>query len=163
MTRTALAAWMPVLQIGKYCGLAVDLLDLWRPAAAQFIRLNEFGRLSCGSDGAGGRASLYLASPSLLMGLRVRVGSEDTVRKWPHRRPNRYCLRLAGLCHALYSLVSSPMPSIATVTVLTGSFMDPTPSDVPQQMMSPGSSVMSCEILLTSCCALKIMSDIGYD
>jgi len=55
------------------------------------------------------------------------------------------------------------MPSIATVTLLIGSFIDPTPSDVPQQMMSPGSSVMSCEILLTSCCALKIMSDIGYD
>jgi hypothetical protein len=66
-----------------------------------------------------------------------------------------------GLCYALNSLVSSPMPSIATVTLLIGSFMDPTPSDVPQQMMSPGSSVMSCEILLTSCCALKIMSDIG--
>ena len=30
------------------------------------------------------------------------------------------------------SLVSSPMPSIATVTVLTGSFMTPTPTDVPQ-------------------------------
>ena len=59
------------------------------------------------------------------------------------------------------SLVSSPMPPIATVTVLTGSFMTPTPTDVPQAIRSPGNSVMSCEILLTSCCALKIMSDIG--
>ena len=34
---------------------------------------------------AGGRASLYLANLALLMGLHVRVGSEDTVWKWPHR------------------------------------------------------------------------------
>ena len=33
---------------------------------------------------------------------------------------------------------SSPMPSIATVTVLTGSFMTPTPTDVPQAIRSPG-------------------------
>src|SRR5467141_1441060 len=65
--------------------------------------------------------------------------------------------------YRLNSLVNSPMPSIATVTLLTGSFIDPTPSDVPQQIRSPGNNVMSCEILLTSCCALKIMSDIGYD
>src|ERR1700691_2212101 len=67
------------------------------------------------------------------------------------------------ICHCLNSLVSSPMPSIATVTLLIGSFIDPTPSHVPQQIRSPGNSVKSCEILLTSCCALKIMSDIGYD
>src|SRR5258707_14130977 len=53
------------------------------------------------------------------------------------------------------SLVSSPMPSIAIVTVLTGSFMTPTPTDVPQAIRSPGESVMSCEILLTSCCARR--------
>ena len=53
------------------------------------------------------------------------------------------------------------MPSIATVTVLTGSFMAPTPIDVPQQIKSPGSSVMSCEIWLTSYRALKIISEIG--
>ena len=68
------------------------------------------------------------------------------------RRPWAYCRN---------SLVSSPMPSIATVTVLTGSFMTPMPTDVPQAIKSPGNRVMSCEILLTSCCALKIMSDIG--
>jgi uncharacterized protein (DUF849 family) len=34
---------------------------------------------------AGGRASLYLANLALLMGLHVRIGSEDTVWKWPHR------------------------------------------------------------------------------
>src|SRR5258708_37519506 len=65
--------------------------------------------------------------------------------------------------YRLNSLVSSPIPSIATVTLLIGSFIDPTPSDVPQQIRSPGNNVMSCEILLISCCALKIMSDIGYD
>lgn len=37
---------------------------------------------------------------------------------------------------------------MATVTVLTGSSMTPTPTDVPQAMRSPGKSVMSCEILL---------------
>jgi 3-keto-5-aminohexanoate cleavage enzyme len=34
---------------------------------------------------AGGRASLYLANLSLLMGLHVRIGSEDTAWKWHHR------------------------------------------------------------------------------
>ncbi|WP_249123287.1 MULTISPECIES: 3-keto-5-aminohexanoate cleavage protein [unclassified Bradyrhizobium] len=34
---------------------------------------------------SGGRASLYLANLALLMGLHVRVGSEDTIWKWPHR------------------------------------------------------------------------------
>ena len=42
-----------------------------------------------------------------------------------------------------------------------GSFIAPTPSDVPQQIKSPGQSVMSWDILLTSCCALKIISEIG--
>src|ERR1700730_13371666 len=71
--------------------------------------------------------------------------------------------RSKGNGHRRNSLVNSPMPSIATVTLLIGSFIDPTPSDVPQQIRSPGNNVMSCEILLTSCCALKIMSEIGYD
>lgn len=39
--------------------------------------------------------------------------------------------------------------------------MAPTPSEVPQQIKSPGHSVMSWDILLTSCCALKIVSEIG--
>ena len=39
------------------------------------------------------------------------------------------------------------MPSIATVTVLTGSFMTPTPTEVPQAIKSPG---QQREILLTS-------------
>jgi len=59
------------------------------------------------------------------------------------------------------SLISSPIPSIATVTVFTGSFITPTPTEVPTAMRSPGSRVMSWEILLTSSCALKIMSAIG--
>jgi hypothetical protein len=41
--------------------------------------------------------------------------------------------------------------------VLTGSFLTPTPAGVPQAIKSPGKSVMSCEILLTSS-SLKIMS-----
>ena len=53
------------------------------------------------------------------------------------------------------------MPSIATLTVLIGSFITSTPTEVPQQIRSPGSSVMSCEILLTNRWALKIISEIG--
>jgi 3-keto-5-aminohexanoate cleavage enzyme len=34
---------------------------------------------------AAGRASTYLATLAILMGLHVRVGMEDTVWKWPHR------------------------------------------------------------------------------
>lgn len=34
---------------------------------------------------AAGRASTYLATLAILMGLHVRIGMEDTVWKWPHR------------------------------------------------------------------------------
>lgn len=34
---------------------------------------------------AGGRASTYVATLAMLMGLHVRVGMEDTIWKWPHR------------------------------------------------------------------------------
>jgi 3-keto-5-aminohexanoate cleavage enzyme len=34
---------------------------------------------------AAGRASTYLATMAVLMGLHVRVGMEDTIWKWPHR------------------------------------------------------------------------------
>ena len=34
---------------------------------------------------AAGRASVYLATLAVLLGLHVRVGMEDTVWKWPHR------------------------------------------------------------------------------
>jgi 3-keto-5-aminohexanoate cleavage enzyme len=34
---------------------------------------------------AAGRASTYLATLAILLGLHVRVGMEDTVWKWPHR------------------------------------------------------------------------------
>ena len=34
---------------------------------------------------AAGRASTYLATMAILMGLHVRVGMEDTIWKWPHR------------------------------------------------------------------------------
>ena len=40
------------------------------------------------------------------------------------------------------------MPPIVTSTVLPG-FMEPTPTDVPQQITSPGCNVMSWEIMLT--------------
>ena len=32
-----------------------------------------------------GRASTYLVAFSILLGLHVRVGMEDTIWKWPHR------------------------------------------------------------------------------
>jgi 3-keto-5-aminohexanoate cleavage enzyme len=34
---------------------------------------------------AAGRASTYLATMAMLLGLHVRIGMEDTVWKWPHR------------------------------------------------------------------------------
>ncbi len=34
---------------------------------------------------AAGRASTYLATLALLMGLNIRVGMEDTVYTWPHK------------------------------------------------------------------------------
>src|SRR3569623_1513432 len=67
----------------------------------------------------------------------------------------------AGEGYSRNSLVSSPMPSMATVTVFTFSFITPTPTEVPTAMRSPGNSVISWEILLTSSLALKIMSEIG--
>ena len=50
--------------------------------------------------------------------------------------------------YSSYRFRSVPIPSMVTSTVLPG-FIEPTPTDVPQQMMSPGCSVMSCEIALT--------------
>lgn len=44
---------------------------------------------------------------------------------------------------------SVPMPSIEISMRFDASFMTPTPTDVPQQMTSPGSSVMSCEMRAT--------------
>ena len=32
-----------------------------------------------------GRASSYLSTMAMLMGLHVRVGMEDTIYKWPHK------------------------------------------------------------------------------
>jgi hypothetical protein len=34
-----------MLQVGKCCGLAVDIVDLWRIVIAQFIRLSELEAL----------------------------------------------------------------------------------------------------------------------
>ena len=81
-----------------------------------------------------------------------------------NRGPREAICRARDVANGAYrrnSLCSSPIPSIATVTALTGSFIAPTPIDVPQQIKSPGSRVMSCEILLTSCWELKIISEIG--
>jgi hypothetical protein len=69
------------------------------------------------------------------------------------------CGRL-GLFVNLEAVGSVPMPSISTSTVLPG-FIDPTPIEVPQRMTSPGSRVMSWEIMLTSCSTEKRMSLIG--
>ena len=52
------------------------------------------------------------------------------------------------------------MPSITMLTVLPG-FIEPTPTDVPQAITSPGSRVMSCETRLTSIEGAKMMSDNG--
>ncbi len=57
-------------------------------------------------------------------------------------------LRCLLLLYSSYRLRSVPTPSIVTSTVLPG-FMEPTPTEVPQQMTSPGCSVMSCDIALT--------------
>ena len=59
-----------------------------------------------------------------------------------------------------YLLTRWPTPSMTTSTVLPG-FMEPTPTVVPQEMMSPGSRVMSWEIMLTSLNGRKIMSATG--
>lgn len=55
---------------------------------------------------AAGRASTYLATLALLMGLHVRVGMEDTVYVWPHRDKllpsNAYHFRLVrGIAESL--------------------------------------------------------------
>ena len=49
------------------------------------------------------------------------------------------------------------MPSISTSTALPG-FIGSEPSEVPQRITSPGSSVMSCDSRDTSSAGAKIMS-----
>ena len=44
---------------------------------------------------------------------------------------------------------SVPIPSIVTETVFWSSFMDPAPTDVPQQIISPGNKVISRDRMLT--------------
>jgi len=87
---------------------------------------------------------------------------KETGGKRPHqcstasrRRPglrDDYCSKV---------LVSVPMPSIVTSTTLLFSFITPTPTEVPQAMMSPGSSVMSREMSATSFTGGKYMSETG--
>lgn len=55
---------------------------------------------------------------------------------------------------------SVPIPSMMTSTVVFG-FIGKTPNDVPQAIISPGFSVMSCEIALTSRGTPMIMSETG--
>jgi hypothetical protein len=57
-------------------------------------------------------------------------------------------------------LRSTPMPSMATSTVQPRR-SGPAPSEVPQAIRSPGSSVRSCEMRLTSSAGGKIMSAHG--
>jgi hypothetical protein len=84
-------------------------------------------------------------------GFRLESGMRAKAHLGRSVRINGFTPQVSGdAVYCLNSLVSSPMPSIATVTVLTGSFITPTPTDVPQAIRSPGRSVMSCEILLTS-------------
>ena len=50
---------------------------------------------------------------------------------------------------------------LAAFAATGGVFMLPTPTEVPQRITSPGSRVMSFEIMLTSCATLKRMSLTG--
>ena len=47
-----------------------------------------------------GRASLYVATAALLLGLNIRVGMEDTVWRWPHR-PDKLTSNMVALQSAL--------------------------------------------------------------
>lgn len=58
-------------------------------------------------------------------------------------------------------LLSVPMPSMVTSTTFLASFMTPTPIEVPQQMTSPGSSVMSRDSSETRVTGGKYMSATG--
>ena len=49
---------------------------------------------------AAGRASLYVATAALLLGLNIRVGMEDTVWRWPHR-PDKLASNMSALQSAL--------------------------------------------------------------
>ena len=57
-------------------------------------------------------------------------------------------------------LASTPIPAISTSTVAPG-LIEPTPRDVPQATMSPGSSVIPCESMATSSAGGRIMSESG--
>ena len=57
-------------------------------------------------------------------------------------------------------LTNEPIPSICTSTVQP-SLIDPTPTDVPHAITSPGSSDMSWDMRLTSSSGGMIMSDSG--
>src|SRR3954467_13239006 len=60
-------------------------------------------------------------------------------------------------CNVLRSV---PIPSIEMDTVAP-SLIDPTPTDVPHAITSPGSSVRSCEMRLTCSAGENTMSDSG--
>ena len=65
----------------------------------------------------------------------------------------------AGIADGAPSVLESvPNPSIVTSTV-EPSGIEPTPSEVPQAMTSPGSSDMSCESRLTISAGGRIMSE----
>lgn len=60
-----------------------------------------------------GRASSYLATLAILMGLHIRVGMEDTIYVWPHRddkiRNNAECFRhFVGLAKSLGRKLATP-------------------------------------------------------
>ena len=132
-------------------GLADDARHLFRPAS-KFRRQDAVPAVDCPSR----RPAIRRHDHARMDGYRWRPAGRPT----RSRRDLQAC-DAAQEAYCRNSLCSSPIPSIATVTMLTGSFIAPTPIDVPQQIKSPGSSVMSCEILLTSCRALKIISEIG--
>jgi len=62
---------------------------------------------------AAGRASSYLATLAVLLGLNIRVGMEDTVWKWPHKDEKiannaNHFLEFKELCKLLGREVASP-------------------------------------------------------
>lgn len=139
--------------------------DQGADGAAGWVRQRD-PRLNTSADRWRGGAELAGFSRGLRACLVARRERSAIRVLRASRRPPRICFARSGLrCRVCgynrNSLVKSPMPSIATVTIFTGSFITPTPTDVPTAMRSPGSRVMSWEILLTSSCALKIMSEIG--
>src|ERR1039458_6226747 len=107
---------------------------------------------------AAGRRQKRLNMVSRLRGVDRRV--EEAPQKIA-RIDDRVHAGVATRLSGPSVFVREPMPSIVTAT-LEPSAIEPTPSEVPQAITSPGSSDMSREIRLTSSSGENIMSESGY-